>query len=242
MLLEVNSVNKKFGGLLAVDNVSFQIAKGEIVGLIGPNGAGKTTLFNLVTGFYQPDRGQIRFKERSIIDQRPDQICGEGLVKTFQIVQPFFHLTVSQNVIIGALCRSNKLKEARRTADKIMSLLKLIDKKDALCADLTYIDQKRVELAKTLATGPELLLLDEVVAGLTPTEVDELMAMIREIHAQGITLFIVEHVMRVVMGLCTRILVMHHGKLISEGTPQKVSSDPAVIEAYLGEGYNSKEA
>lgn len=242
MLLEVNSVNKKFGGLLAVDNVSFQIAKGEIVGLIGPNGAGKTTLFNLVTGFYQPDRGQIRFKERSIIDQRPDQICGEGLVKTFQIVQPFFHLTVSQNVIIGALCRSNKLKEARRTADKIMSLLKLIDKKDALCADLTYIDQKRVELAKTLATEPELLLLDEVVAGLTPTEVDELMAMIREIHAQGITLFIVEHVMRVVMGLCTRILVMHHGKLISEGTPQKVSSDPAVIEAYLGEGYNSKEA
>lgn len=242
MLLEVNSVNKKFGGLLAVDNVSFQIAKGEIVGLIGPNGAGKTTLFNLVTGFYQPDRGQIRFKERSIIDQRPDQICGEGLVKTFQIVQPFFHLTVSQNVIIGALCRSNKLKEARRRADKIMSLLKLIDKKDALCADLTYIDQKRVELAKTLATEPELLLLDEVVAGLTPTEVDELMAMIREIHAQGITLFIVEHVMRVVMGLCTRILVMHHGKLISEGTPQKVSSDPAVIEAYLGEGYNSKEA
>jgi branched-chain amino acid transport system ATP-binding protein len=242
LLLEVNSVNKKFGGLLAVDNVSFQIAKGEIVGLIGPNGAGKTTLFNLVTGFYQPDRGQIRFKERSIIDQRPDQICGEGLVKTFQIVQPFFHLTVSQNVIIGALCRSNKLKEARRTADKIMSLLKLIDKKDALCADLTYIDQKRVELAKTLATEPELLLLDEVVAGLTPTEVDELMAMIREIHAQGITLFIVEHVMRVVMGLCTRILVMHHGKLISEGTPQKVSSDPAVIEAYLGEGYNSKEA
>ena len=143
MLLEVNSVNKKFGGLLAVDNVSFQIAKGEIVGLIGPNGAGKTTLFNLVSGFYQPDRGQIRFKERSIIDQRPDQICGEGLVKTFQIVQPFFHLTVSQNVIIGALCRSNKLKEARRTADKIMSLLKLIDKKDALCADLTYIDQKQ---------------------------------------------------------------------------------------------------
>jgi branched-chain amino acid transport system ATP-binding protein len=242
LLLEVNSVNKKFGGLLAVDNVSFQIAKGEIVGLIGPNGAGKTTLFNLVTGFYQPDRGQIRFKERSIIDQRPDQICGEGLVKTFQIVQPFFHLTVSQNVIIGALCRSNKLKEARRTADKIMSLLKLIDKKDTLCADLTYIDQKRVELAKTLATEPELLLLDEVVAGLTPTEVDELMAMIREIHAQGITLFIVEHVMKVVMGLCTRILVMHHGKLISEGTPQKVSSDPAVIEAYLGEGYNSKEA
>lgn len=185
MFFEVNGVSKRFGGLIAVDNVSFQIAKGEIVGLIGPNGAGKTTLFNLITGFYEFDSGEARFKNNSILGLRPDQICERGIVRTFQIVQPFLHLTVSQNVIIGALCKKRSLKEARKRAGEIMGYLNLAKKQDSICTDLTYIDQKRVELAKTLATQPELLLLDEVAAGLTPAEIDQLMDIIREFIPMG---------------------------------------------------------
>jgi branched-chain amino acid transport system ATP-binding protein len=238
MMLEMRNVSKSFGGLRAVHNVSFQINEGEIVGLIGPNGAGKTTLFNLVTGVYPVDGGEVLFEGRSIIGETPDRVCHRGIGRTFQIVKPFGKMTVLQNVMVGAFCRVNGFDEAREVALEILDFIKLMDLKDNPARSLTIGSRKRLEIARALATRPRLLLLDEVVAGLNPTEANETMEMIDKIRESGITLFWVEHVMAAVMELSERIIVLHHGERIAEGSPEEVSRDQGVIQAYLGEEYH----
>jgi len=236
-LLALQSVSKSFHGLRAVSGVSFEVAEGAIVGLIGPNGAGKTTIFNMVAGVYAPDRGEIRFAARRIEGLRPDQVCAAGIGRTFQIVRPFAGLSVLENVVIGALERAAGVPEARRHADEILERLGLAAKRDLPAAALTLPDRKRLEVARALATRPRLLLLDEVMAGLRPTECDQMVAVFREINRrEGLTILLIEHVMRAVMALAQDIVVLHHGEVIAHGTPEAVVRDPAVLECYLGEG------
>src|SRR5215475_3265956 len=233
--LEVRNVSKSFRGLRAVAGATFAVDEGAIVGLIGPNGAGKTTIFNMVAGVYAPDEGEIRFGGGRIDGLRPDRVCAAGIGRTFQIVRPFPGLSVLDNVTIGALARSTGVAEARRYAGEILERLGLGAKRDVPGSALTLPDRKRLEVARALATRPRLLLLDEVMAGLRPTECDQLVAILRALNREsGVTILLIEHVMRAVMALAARVLVLHHGAAIAEGTPDRVVREQAVIQSYLG--------
>ena len=233
-LLSVAGVSKRFRGLVAVDRASFEVARGEIFAVIGPNGAGKTTLFNMIAGSLMPDEGEIAFAGERTDGLRPDEICRRGVARTFQIVRPFPALTVEDNVIIGALLRTSDTMQARAKAHEVMRQLDLFDKRTRQARSLTLPDRKRLEVARALATAPQLLLLDEVMAGLRPTETDRMVAILRDLNAQGLTILLIEHVMRAVMALASRVLVLHHGAQIALGTPQAVTREPAVIASYLG--------
>jgi branched-chain amino acid transport system ATP-binding protein len=233
--LSVRGITKRFRGLTAVDNVSFDIAAGEIHALIGPNGAGKTTIFNIIAGVFKPDSGEILLDGEPITGKRPDQICHAGVGRTFQLVRPFMALTVAENVAIGALAWTDDLAEARRYALHVLDLVDLADKRTALPDSITLPDRKRLEVARALATKPKLLLLDEVMAGLRPTETDRMVAVFRKLNAEtGITILLIEHVMRAVMALSRHVIVLNYGKVIAEGSPEKVTRDPAVLACYLG--------
>ena len=236
-LLELKKVSKNFGGLKAVNQVSFSLEEGEILGIIGPNGAGKTTLFNTLTGFYKPDEGEVWFEGEKLIDLKPHQICQRGMVRTFQLVKPFLQLTVLDNVIVAALNRTKMIREAQEKAQEIVEFVGLGEKKDTLGTGLTLPHRKRLELARALATGPKLLLLDEVMAGLTPTEVDELIRLLKQVNQKGITILLIEHVMRGLMALSKRVVVLNYGEKIAEGVPGEIVKDRQVIEAYLGEEF-----
>jgi len=241
-LLAVEGVSKSFGGLAAVQRVSFTLAEGELLALIGPNGAGKTTLFHVISGFLAPDEGAVRYAGESLVGLRPHDICQRGMVRTFQITRPFNRLTVLENVLVGALERVAHRRQAVTIAEEVLALTGLAEKAGQLGHSLTLPDRKRLELARALATGPKVLLLDEVMAGLNPTETTRLIDLIRTIHGRGVTILLIEHVMRAVMALSQRILVLNYGELIAEGTPQTVVRNPKVIEAYLGEGYSSLDS
>jgi ABC-type branched-subunit amino acid transport system ATPase component len=234
-LLKIEGASKNFGGLMAVDNFSLNVNSGEIVGLIGPNGAGKTTAFNIITGFYEPVAGEITFNGRRLNGMRPDQTCRLGLVRTFQIAHPFSTLTAVENVMLGAFVHYNKTSVAREKAMHILRVTGMADKADVPAKDLTLALQRRLEIARVLATEPRLILLDESMAGLTPTEMKEGIELIRNLRKGGITFLIVEHVMPIIMNLAERIVVMHLGQKMAEGTPEEVVKNKQVIEAYLGE-------
>lgn len=241
-LLELKKISKSFGGLKAVSNVSFELEEREILGIIGPNGAGKTTLFNAMTGFFKPDEGEIVFEGERLADLKPHQICHKGLVRTFQIVKPFLQLSVLDNVIVAAFNRIKTSKGATEKALRTIQFVGLNEKKDILARGLTLPDRKRLELARALATEPKVLLLDEVMAGLTPTEVDELIRLLREVSQQGITILLIEHVMRGLMALSKRVIVLNYGIKIAEGRPEDVVKNREVIEAYLGEEFGGEES
>lgn len=237
-LLQVQNVTKRFGGLIAVDNVSFDIAEGETLGLIGPNGAGKTTLFNSISGTYTPEDGSIIFSGETITGIAPHDVALRGLVRTFQIVKPFAGLNVVDNVKVGSFLRNNNARLAEEKAREIVEFVGLGDSADRLAKNLTTAGRKRLELARALATEPRLLLLDEVMAGLTPTESRQIVEVIKQIKTQyGLSLLVIEHVMQAVMSLSDRIAVLHHGQLIAIDEPQTIASDSAVIEAYLGKEF-----
>lgn len=235
-MLDVQRLTKSFRGLRAVHEASFAVAEGAIVGLIGPNGAGKTTCFNMIAGVFRPDAGEVRFAGARIDGRRPDQVCAAGIGRTFQIVKPFAGLTVLDNVVVGALLRSKTVSAAKSCAAEIMEKLGLGAKRDMLASSLTLPDRKRLEVARALATRPRLLLLDEVMAGLRPTETDQMVAVFRELNrAEGLTILLIEHVMRAVMALAQHIVVLHHGEVIARGAPADVVREPAVLQSYLGE-------
>jgi len=235
-LLDVRGVSKSFRGLKAVSNASFTIPEGSINALIGPNGAGKTTIFNMVAGVFPPDSGSIVFQGKPIHGLRPDQVCAVGIGRTFQIVKPFAGLTVLDNVVVGALLRSKDVSAAKSTAAEIMERLGLGGKRDLPASSLTLPDRKRLEVARALATRPRLLLLDEVMAGLLPTECDLMVEVFRGLNkTDGLTILLIEHVMRAVMALAQHVGVLHHGEVIARGTPAEIVRDPAVLECYLGE-------
>ena len=234
-LLTIESVSKRFRGLLAVDNVSFGVAQGSIFAVIGPNGAGKTTLFNIIAGALAPDRGSIVFAGERIEGLKPDEICCRGIGRTFQLVRPFPALSVEDNVIVGAMLRRPDLAAARRRAQDVLQQLDLFGKRHQPAAALTLPDRKRLEVARALATDPKLLLLDEVMAGLRPAETDRMVAILTKLNREtGLTILLIEHVMRAVMALAVRVLVLHHGAAIAEGAPDAVVRDPAVVQSYLG--------
>jgi len=237
MLLEVHDVTKAFGGLLALNHLSFDVEEGEILGLIGPNGAGKTTAFNIISGFHKPDSGQVRFMGKNISGRSPSEICREGVARTFQQVRAFQAISGSDNVVCGAFCRTSNLAEAKREASRIIGWVGLDKERDTVVKELTLAERKLVEIGRAVATKPKLLLLDEVVAGLNPTEVDRMIGLIKEINKSGVTLIVVEHVMRVVMNVSDRIVVLDHGIKVAEGTPKEVSENKEVIRVYLGEAY-----
>jgi len=237
IVLEVKNVTKKFGGLEAVKNMEFNVKKGEILGLIGPNGAGKTTLFNIITGFYKPDKGKIYFCNRDITGLKPEQICRLGIARTFQIVKPLWKLTVLENVLAAVYLRYEDRETAIKKAMLYLEIVNLHKKANLFPSELSYPDLKKLELARALATEPTLLLLDETAAGLNPVEIEEMMEIIKKLHKNGITFIIVEHVMKFIMNISDRIIVMHHGSKLAEGKPDEVANNRKVIEAYLGEGF-----
>ena len=234
-LLTLDRISKRFRGLVAVDNVSFAVPAGAIFAVIGPNGAGKTTLFNMIAGAMAPDGGVITFAGIPIGGLPADAVCRRGLARTFQIVRPFPALSVEDNVIIGALRHRHDVGAARQRAQELLQRLDLFDKRERLASTLTLPDRKRLEVARALATGPRLLLLDEVMAGLRPTETDRMVSILRDLNRDsGLTILLIEHVMRAVMALASRVLVLDHGVAIAEGTPDAIVREPAVVQSYLG--------
>ncbi len=236
-MLEIKDLTKDFGGLRAVDSLDLSIGTGEILGLIGPNGAGKSTVFNCVAGLFPPSSGEITFDGRRINGVKPWNLCKAGLARTFQIVKPFATKSVLFNVMVGAFAVTDNTDEARERAIEVLDFLHLKKRMDMRAGNLTIADRKRLEIARALATGPKLLLLDEVMAGLRPTEVDEVIAIIRELKGRGMTIFVIEHIMRAIMALSDRLVVIQFGRKICEGEPEAVACDENVIKAYLGEDY-----
>ncbi len=234
--LEIAGLSKDFRGLRAVHDVSFTVPAGAVHALIGPNGAGKTTIFNMIAGVHVPTAGTVTLDGRQISGRRPDQACDAGVGRTFQIVRPFKGLSVLENVTIGALHRRPHLREARAAAEAILQRLGLADRRHQPAESLTLPDRKRLEVARALATEPKLLLLDEVMAGLRPTEVDVMVAFLRQLNAQtGLTILLIEHVMRAVMALAAHVVVVSYGEKIAEGTPAEITRNQAVLDVYLGE-------
>ena len=236
-MLTLERVTKRFGGLTAVREVSLDVRRGDLLGVIGPNGAGKTTLFNVIAGYYRPDGGRVVFEGREVSGRSPHEICRLGLTRTFQLVKPFGNLSVADNVMIGALTRFRRVRAARLEAERVVETCGLAPHAAARARALPIGLRKRVEVARALATRPRLLLLDEVMAGLTPSELAQIIELIRRLHADGLTLVVIEHVMAAMMRLAQRILVLHHGDAIAEGTPGEVVRDRRVIDAYLGEEF-----
>jgi branched-chain amino acid transport system ATP-binding protein len=234
-LLEINSVTKAFGGLLAVNRMNLVIEQGKIYGLIGPNGAGKTTLFNIISGFYKPESGEIFFAGENVTHLSSDQLCHKGLVRTFQMPKMFPEMSVIDNVLIGALSRTKRVGLARSEAEEIINFLGMGTKKDTLAGSLRVHELKRLEIAKALATKPKLFLLDETMAGLNAVEQNQMIDLLKKVHDSGVTLFVVEHVMHIVANLCEHIIVRNYGEKIAEGRPQDVLKNEKVVKVYLGE-------
>lgn len=233
-VLEIRNVSKLFGGLPAVNNVTFDVKHNEILGLIGPNGAGKTTLFNLISGYHSISRGDIFYQGQKITGMAPYKICKLGIARTFQVVKPFGEMTAEGNVMVGAFCRRQDPIKAREKAREVLEFVGLGKYQNKIARSLTIADRKRLECARALATDPKVLMLDEVMAGLRPNEIDETLELIRKIRNSGVTIIIVEHIMRAIMNVCERLIVLDHGEMIAEGSPEEVTSNPAVIESYLG--------
>jgi len=236
-ILEINNLVKDFGGLRAVDTLSLSIEEGEILGMIGPNGAGKSTAFNCIAGVYAPTKGDVYFTGKKINGVRPWNLCKNGLARTFQIVKPFRSKSVLYNVMVGSFVTTDKTAVAEEKALNVLKILSFENKKDERAGNLTIAELKRLEIARALATEPKLLLFDEVMAGLRPAEVHKMVQIIKNLRDQGITIFVIEHIMRAIMALSDRIVVIHFGKKIAEGSPQEVASDENVIKAYLGDEY-----
>ena len=243
VILQVQGVSKYFGGLHALSNVTFDLPEGQILGLIGPNGAGKTTLFNCINGVYPPEEGQVIFRGQEITGWKPYQVAHLGLARTHQIVQPLNELTVLQNVMAGACFghERHSLSEAQGIADEVLAFVGLAERRDELAVSLNVAQKKRLELARALAARPYLLLLDEVLAGLNPTEIAEMVEVVRQIRDQGVTILIIEHVMHALMNVSDRVIVLDYGEQIAEGTPNEVANDPKVIGAYLGDPKLAKQ-
>jgi len=234
-LLEVKELSKRFGGVVALDGVNIKVDKGELVGIIGPNGAGKTTLYNCVTGFYPPTSGRVFFDGKDVTGLPSHKLCRMGMARTFQIPRPFMSMTLLENVMVGALGAGMSLREAKEKAKEIVSFLKLEEQANKPISKLNFNYRRRCELARALATNPKLLMLDETFAGLNPSEIDEMVKLVRKIHESGVTIMLTEHVMKVVMSLAERIVVLHQGRVIAEGSPREVVNDSRVVEAYLGQ-------
>jgi len=241
-MLQARSLTRRFGGLLAVDAASLEVARGEIVGLIGPNGAGKTTLFAIIAGFIAPDRGTVWFDGADVTARPPHQICRLGLVRTFQIVQPFGRLSVRENIAVGAHLHLRDREAALAHASAVAARLGMAALLDRPAATLTVAGRKRLEIARALATNPRLLLLDEVMAGLNPVEVEEIVPVLRGVRDAGVTILLIEHVMQAVVSLAERVYVLNHGSIIAEGPPGRIAAMPEVVEAYLGHGAASRIA
>lgn len=238
-VLETRDLTMKFGGLTAVDQLSLYVTEGEAVGLIGPNGAGKTTAFNMISGAYKPTAGQVIFQGEDITPLPASEVCKKGIGRTFQVVKPFGGMTVLENVMVGGFVHTNKTAESRKIAEDVLRLVEMDKIANRKAKDLTLPQRKRLEIAKALATGPKLILLDEVLAGLNPTEIEEAILLIRQINATGVSVLMIEHVLQATMAICSRIYVLDYGKLIANGTPKEVTSNPNVIKAYLGDDYET---
>jgi branched-chain amino acid transport system ATP-binding protein len=234
-ILEIKRVSKFFGGLAANSDISFEVSEGMIMGLIGPNGAGKTTLFNCITGYYSPSRGEVIFNGKRVNGLHPDSVCKLGMVRTWQKVRPLAKMSVMDNVMVGALCRTNSLKKARETAIGQLSVVHLENRANFRAGSLPIGERKKLEVARVLATQPRLLLLDEVMGGLNPAESEEIIGLILDIKKLGITQMVIEHNMKAIMRISDRIIVLNSGEKLAEGTPQEIVSNPSVIQAYLGE-------